>query len=281
VAAAQDVVKRVGSVTFVVESTLGFPGGFFVVRMQARRGMGAAWAILDGRRSPFHLGRRGPRALVPVPVGTAPGPNVIGVEIAARHGKQRVPITVHVGEQTYPVRLYVVPEGRRALLEGEAVGRDGRQLLGLVRTQTRNVIPMGFLKPPVNASGLGFGSTQAYQGATALEALVDSTWGEVHRGLDFPVPAGQSVLAPASGTVLFAGPLLLSGQTVLIDHGQGVVSALFHLSRLDVAAGQVLETRAPVGLSGDTGVCPEPMVQWRTYVNGIAVDPRLLDRSLD
>jgi hypothetical protein len=278
---AQDVVKRVGSVTFVVDATFGFPGGFFVVRLQAKRGLGAAWAILDGRRSPFYMGGRGPRALVPVPVGTNPGRNVIGVEIAARHGRQRVPIDVTVGEQSYPLRLVVVPEARRELLQAPSVGRDGRFLLGLLRTQTRAVAPMGFFKAPVNAPGTGFGSGQVYQGATVLEGLLDSTWGEVHRGLDFEVPAGIPVLAPGPGSVLFAGPLLLSGQTVVIDHGQGVVSALFHLSRLDVTTGQALETRTRVGLSGDTGVCPQPMVQWRVYMNGIAVDPGLLDRSLD
>jgi murein DD-endopeptidase MepM/ murein hydrolase activator NlpD len=110
---------------------------------------------------------------------------------------------------------------------------------------------------------------------------VDSVWGEVHRGLDYEVPPGTEVLSPAAGTVLFAGPLLLTGQTVVIDHGQGIVSALFHLSRLDVSASQVLEGRSRIGLSGDTGVCPAPMVQWRVYVNGTAVDPRLLDRSLE
>jgi len=68
---------------------------------------------------------------------------------------------------------------------------------------------------------------------------------------------------------------------VVIDHGQGVISTLFHLSRLDVVAGQSLEARTPVGLSGDSGICPTPMVQWRVYVHGIAVDPRLLDRPLD
>ena len=44
---------------------------------------------------------------------------------------------------------------------------------------------------------------------------------------------------------------------------------------------QVCEGRSRIGLSGDTGVCPAPMVQWRVYVNGTAVDPRLLDRSIE
>jgi murein DD-endopeptidase MepM/ murein hydrolase activator NlpD len=68
---------------------------------------------------------------------------------------------------------------------------------------------------------------------------------------------------------------------VVIDHGQGIVSALFHLSRLDVAAGQSLEGGAAVGLSGDTGLCTAPLVQWRVYMGGVAIDPRLMDRPLD
>jgi murein DD-endopeptidase MepM/ murein hydrolase activator NlpD len=276
------VVKRVGSVSFSVDASLAFPGGFFVVRLQSRTGLGAAWAILDGRRSPFQSGPRGPRALVPVPVGTVPGRNVLGVEIAGRRGRQRVPLEVTVGERNYAPRHVRIPEARRALLARPGAGHDGRVLLGLVRTQTPKLLPAGPLKAPVlGAPGVGFGGAQTYEGATTLEFLVDSTWGEIHRGLDFEVPAGTAVLAPAAGTVLFAGPLLLSGQTVVIDHGQGVISTLFHLSRVDVGAGQVLEPRSQVGVSGDTGVCPGPMVQWRVYLNGSAVDPRLLDRSLD
>jgi hypothetical protein len=281
-ASAQDVVKNVGSVTFSVDATLAFPGGFFVARLQSRSGLGAAWAILDGRRSRFHFGPRGLRALVPVPVGTVGGRNVLGVEIAGRRGRQRVPLEVTVGERSYPSRHFRVPEARRALIARPGAGHDGRVLLGLVRTQTPRLVPAGPLRPPVlGAPGTRFGGAQTYDGALSLESLVDSTWGEVHRGLDYEVPPGTAVLAPAAGTVLFAGPLLLSGQTVVIDHGQGVVSALFHLSRVDVVAGQALEPRAGVGVSGDTGVCLAPMVQWRVYVNGIAVDPRLLDRSLD
>ena len=281
-ARAQDVVKRVGTATFAVDSALAFPGGFFVVRLQSRSGMGAAWAILDGRRSPFHPGPGGPRALVPVPVGTVPGRNTLGVEIAARRGRQRVPLEVAVAERSYPARHFRVPEALRPLLEQPGAGHDGRVLLGLVRTQSPRRVPAFPLRPPVlGAPGVGFGGAQTYDGAAALESLVDSTWGEVHRGLDYEVPPGTAVFAPTAGAVLFAGPLLLSGQTIVIDHGQGVVSAIFHLSRVDVAVGQSLEPRDRLGVSGDTGVVPAPLVQWRTYINGIAVDPRLLDRSLD
>jgi murein DD-endopeptidase MepM/ murein hydrolase activator NlpD len=88
-------------------------------------------------------------------------------------------------------------------------------------------------------------------------------------------------MAPAAGTVLFAGPMVLGGQTVVIDHGQGVVSMLGHLLRIDVRTGDVVEARAIVGLSGDSGLSVIPQVQWRAYIHGISVDPMLLDQSLD
>ena len=109
-----------------------------------------------------------------------------------------------------------------------------------------------------------------------MESRIDGLQGERHRGLDYPVPVGTPVRAPGAGTVLFAGPLSLSGETVVIDHGQGVVSVLQHLSRVDARAGDVVPAAAVVGLSGDTGLAPEPMLQWRVYLHGVPVDPTVL-----
>jgi murein DD-endopeptidase MepM/ murein hydrolase activator NlpD len=63
---------------------------------------------------------------------------------------------------------------------------------------------------------------------------------------------------------------------VVLDHGQGVVSVLHHLSRSEVRTGEVVQAAAVVGSSGDTGLAPEPMLQWRVYVHGVAVDPMAL-----
>ncbi|PYQ20021.1 MAG: hypothetical protein DMF79_11355, partial [Acidobacteria bacterium] len=64
VAFPEEVVKRVGQVTFRVDQSQTFPGGVMVVRLLARGGLGAAYAILDGRRVPFYLASGIPRALV-------------------------------------------------------------------------------------------------------------------------------------------------------------------------------------------------------------------------
>jgi hypothetical protein len=70
----QDIVKHVGLVTFLVDTSRAFPGGLFVVRLQSRGALGAAFAAVDGQRAPFFMAAKGPRALVPIPLTAVPGP---------------------------------------------------------------------------------------------------------------------------------------------------------------------------------------------------------------
>ena len=274
-ASGQEIVRRVGRVTFRVDASQAFPGGVVVVRLAARSRIGAAWALLDGRRAPFHSERGVPRALVPVSASAEAGPATLGVELAARGGEQRIAIPITILARERRPRYVFLTEEMRALLGGPEVGHDARRLLAVLRAESREPTPLG-LTPPVGATGTGFGEPRTYTGAAEVESRIDGLQGERHRGLDYPVPVGTPVRAPGAGTVLFAGPLALSGETVVIDHGQGVVSVLQHLSRVDTRVGDVVPAAAVVGLSGATGLAPEPLLQWRVYLHGVAVDPTVL-----
>ncbi len=274
---SQDIVKRVGQVTFLVDSSRAFPGGLFVVRLLSRGALGAAFAAVDGQRVPFFPGVKGPRALVPIPLTAVPGSTTLGVELIARRGRQRIPLSVAIARRDYPARTVVIPETKRALLMQPSVSHDARQVLLLLRTESSEA--PGPLKPPITVvDGLGFGGVQTLLGGSPVETMLDGMYGEEHRGLDYEVPLGTVVMAPAAGTVLFAGPTALGGQTLVLDHGQGVLSVLFHLSRIEVALDDHVEARAAVGLSGETGLAVSPQVEWRTYLHGVAVDPRALSK---
>jgi Peptidase family M23 len=273
----QDIVKRVGQVTFLVDSSQAFPGGLFVVRLQAQGALGAAYAAVDGQRAPFFMAAKGPRALVPIPLTAVPGPTTLGVELMARRGRQRIPLSVTIARRDYPARTVTIPETKRPLLKQPSVTHDARQLLLLLRTESPDA--PGPLKPPITVvDGHGFGGVQTWVGGSPVESMLDGMYGEEHRGLDYEVPPGTVVMAPAAGTVLFAGPMALGGQTLVLDHGQGILSVLFHLSRIDVVPDSRVEARAAVGYSGETGLAVSPQVEWRTYLHGVAVDPRTLDR---
>lgn len=275
-ASGQEVVKQVGSVTFRVETRLAHPGGLMVARLASRGFLGTAYAVLDGQRCPFYPAAGGPLALVPIPLDTLPGPAVLGVELMARRGRQRIPLDVVIAARDYPNAMRAIPEAKRSLLSSPGTQRDGRRLLAALRAETPQAW-IGPLEAPVRAAPGAFGSPTAYAGATRVESLTDSIYGERHRGLDYAVPAGTPVLAPAAGTVLLAERLTLTGETLVVDHGQGVASAFYHLGRLDVGSGQHVDRGTPLGLSGDTGIAWAPHLHWGVYVHGVAVDPRVFE----
>ena len=274
-APAQEIVRRVGRVTFRVEISQAFPGGVVVVRLGSRGRLGTAWALLDGRRAAFYSDRGVPRALVPVAASAEAGPATLGVAIAARGGEQRVSIPITIAPRAYSPRYVALSEDLRALLRRPEVAHDGRRLLAVLRTESPKPAP-GLLLPPVGATGSGFGEPRTYTGAADVESRIDALQGERHRGLDYAVPVGTPVRAPGAGTVLFAGPLALSGETIVIDHGQGVLSVLQHLARVDTRPGDPVAAAAVVGLSGDTGLAPQPILQWRVYLHAVAVDPTVI-----
>jgi murein DD-endopeptidase MepM/ murein hydrolase activator NlpD len=272
---AEEVVKRVGRVTFRVDTSQAFPGGVLVVRLGIKGRLGGAWAFLDGHKAPFYPDRGVLRALVPVTTTAEAGPATLGVGIAARGGEQRLVIPLTISAREYPSRNVVLPEEKRPLLDRPDAVHDGRRLLSLLRTETSELAP-GVLVPPVGTTGAGFGEARVHPAVAAVESRSDALQGERHRGLDYLVPAGTPVRAPAAGTVIFAGPLTLPGDTLVIDHGQGVVSVLLHLSRIDVRVGDPVAAGAFVGASGETGLTPGPLLEWRVYLHAVPVDPSAL-----
>jgi murein DD-endopeptidase MepM/ murein hydrolase activator NlpD len=281
-APAQEIVRRAGRYTVTANVVDAYPGGLIVAHLRASRPIFAiAYANMDGRRFRFLQAASGLRALVPLPADFPPGPATLGVELVGR-GRVRIPVPVTVASRSYPPRTVIIPEERRPLLGSPRRVRDSRQLLLMLRTLTAAQQWRGGFQPPVEAPPvMSFGSPQTYVGGSPVEGMMDSVYGEYHRGLDYPVPVGTTVQAPAAGTVLLAAPLALTGDTLVLDHGQGVISVFYHLSHIDVAPGRAVESRAPLGLSGDSGLAVSPHLHWGVYVSGVAVDPRVLERPLD
>ncbi|TLY51416.1 MAG: M23 family metallopeptidase [Gammaproteobacteria bacterium] len=102
-----------------------------------------------------------------------------------------------------------------------------------------------------------------------------------HAGLDMAVPTGTPVHAPAAGVVSLADPdMILTGGTVLIDHGYGLSSALIHMSRLDVKTGDRIAAGQVIGLSGATGRASGPHVHWGFSWFDVRLDPALLSKPV-
>ena len=99
-----------------------------------------------------------------------------------------------------------------------------------------------------------------------------------HRGVDYAAATGSPIVAPAAGYIRLVGRVRrdgfeIHGNTVGIDHGQGVLSFMIHMNRVDVQEGEFVAAGQTVGGVGSTGASTGPHLHWGLYVNGIAVDP--------
>lgn len=95
-----------------------------------------------------------------------------------------------------------------------------------------------------------------------------------HYGSDLAAPIGTPVMAPADGFVSFAETgLHYEGALILIDHGQGLVSAYLHLSKVGVTAGQTVRRGELIGAVGKEGRATGPHLCWRMKWRGRNLDP--------
>lgn len=98
-----------------------------------------------------------------------------------------------------------------------------------------------------------------------------------HYGLDVAAPVNTPVRAPQAGRIVLAQPdFLLEGGIIIIDHGFGIFSTLFHLQSVDVAVGDLVDKGDHIGGVGAKGRASGPHVDWRVNWNNVRLDPLLL-----
>lgn len=112
------------------------------------------------------------------------------------------------------------------------------------------------------------------------QRVLNGTPARPHYGIDLAAPQGSAIRAPAPGRVTLARPgLHFEGGLVLIDHGQGLITAYLHQSRIDVTEGQDLLRGDLIGRVGMTGRATGPHLCWRMKWRDRNLDPSLLVKT--
>ncbi len=208
-------------------------------------------------------------ALAGLPLALEPGTHHL--EFIATAGKTRHPIVV--GTHDYPEQRITISNQRQvnpAPLDLERIGRERKLMDSAFRAWRDTGTPQWrFVLPVEGPRSSAFG----------LRRFFNDQPRSPHSGLDLAAPAGTPVHAPAGGVVSRTGNYFFNGKTVLIDHGQGLVTMYCHLQEIAVTEGQLLERGDTIGKVGATGRATGPHLHWSVSLNDVRVDPDLFLES--
>lgn len=132
------------------------------------------------------------------------------------------------------------------------------------------IIERGTQAPPTFLKPISGGRLTSRFGKRKAPTRGASTY---HKGVDWSIPVGTSVVASSGGTVIRAGWGGGYGYCVYIEHPDGKVTRYGHLSKVLVKAGQSVNQGEKIALSGNTGVSTGPHLHFEILVNGSQVNP--------
>jgi murein DD-endopeptidase MepM/ murein hydrolase activator NlpD len=233
----------------------------------------------DGRPVFFFQTRHGWTGLFGADVMLKPGvlPLTLSYESQGRGVEDSLDVSLIVKD--YGTRDIKVPQ-KQVELSPEDQARAAREKV-LVDAALATVSPEklwhGAFLEPVNAQ-----INSSFGRRTRMNGILNP---RPHAGADYRAPEGAPVRAPASGKVILTGDHFFAGNSIYLDHGQGLISMYFHLSEILVADGQTVNKGdGPIGLVGKTGRVTGAHLHYGIYLNGARIDPsafRKLTSTLD
>ncbi len=241
-----------------------------------------------GTSLPCHRVDRGVLAIVPLPADEPAGTFTLAFDRPAG----RITRQITVADRDFGRELVFLDSAKYALVRrGRDVARDARAIRAVLATESAQRRWSGSWGAPVSARGGGYGVERFYyRAADSARAIrltsdmrstgafgTDTAGGDTpswrHAGVDLAAGSGTSVNAPAAGIVADIGDYILSGRTVVLDHGQGVMTAYFHLDTTLVRRGDEVRKGQRLGRVGSTGLSTGPHLHYGVYVHGKDVDP--------
>jgi murein DD-endopeptidase MepM/ murein hydrolase activator NlpD len=245
-----------------------------------------------GSTLPCYRTDRGVLAIVPLPADEPAGTFTLAFERPAG----RITRQITVADHDFGRELVFLDSSKFALLSrGKELSRDARTIRGILSGESANRRWSGAWRAPVGGGkGTGYGVERFYyraadssraikvgpemrsRGSFGLDTSESSNSGVPswrHAGVDIPAARRSLVIAPAAGVVADISDYALSGKTLLLDHGQGVYSAYFHLDTVLVRRGDEVRAGKQLARVGSSGLATGPHLHYGIYIHGKDVDP--------
>jgi len=187
-------------------------------------------------------------------------------QISLRYKQKREQLSFDVVDGAYEKEILQVQNSKVSLSkkDKERTAKEYAKAMQIYKTKTaKNYINSAFIMPLNSKITSDFGKARVYNGS--LKGY--------HSGTDFRAEVGTEIIASNDGVVVLAEDRFYAGGSVIIDHGQGIYTTYYHLSKFLVQEGDLVKKGQKIALSGESGRVTGPHLHFGVRVFGVQVDP--------
>jgi len=208
-------------------------------------------------------------AMIGVGAFSSPGlaPVSIAYKATAQAATESIARSIAIVDREFPVEHITLDPQTASLLAPDIVNNEIARRQAVFAGYTAQRLWSGaFVKPAAGPVSGIYGEGRSYNNGPVTD---------YHKGTDFVGGIGDDVYAAAAGKVVLVAELQVRGNSIVIDHGAGVMTAYHHLSEFRVSEGQMVTPGQLIAKMGSTGLVTGPHLHWEVIVRGVEVDGRL------
>jgi len=242
-----------------------YQGNTFVVKVFSEKPLKSAQAKIFDRSVPLFPWSYKWRGIIGVPVKTSPGKYKIWLVLNYKDGTQdRFYRFVTVKKRYFEERSYTLKPKKMALLAPEIIEEDWEIIQRELLRERKTPLWRGnFIIPTRGIISMPFGAVQNINGKRHSP----------HNGVDFANDPWTKVRAANAGQVVLARELKAHGNTVIIDHGNGVLTMYLHLVKIAVKKNDIVWKGRVIGYMGSTGVATGTHLHFGMSIHDVRVNP--------
>jgi murein DD-endopeptidase MepM/ murein hydrolase activator NlpD len=256
-------ISAVNALELPVESTV--PGGIAIISIHTEE---KPEAYFNDHRVMVVGSSDNWKAIVGIPLTEKTGTQVLTV----KNNDLKTNYQFEIRNKEYETQYLTIKNKRKVNPNKEDMSRiiTEKEIISKAKLHWRDKddVDLQFIKPAEGPYSSPFG----------LRRFFNKQARKPHSGLDIAAPKGTPISAPADGIVINTGDYFFNGNTVFIDHGQGLITMYCHMDHIDLKEGTQVKAGDKIGVVGLTGRVTGAHLHWSVILNNTTVNPVLFLR---